>query len=133
MPESDVRVMTVGQTAILQGTIASPADSAFAQDLAMSELNPGVDFSKPGAMCKICVVNRLKVATPLQVTLKVRVAEVNRTLLKKIGINLLSSDGTGGFKFGVGQGDWKETTWLADPVDVAFDLSLPQGTATASP
>jgi pilus assembly protein CpaC len=104
MPESDVRVMTVGQTAILQGTIASPADSAFAQDLAMSELNPGVDFSKPGAMCKICVVNRLKVATPLQVTLKVRVAEVNRTLLKKIGINLLSSDGTGGFKFGVGQG-----------------------------
>ena len=36
-------------------------------------------------------------------------------------------------EFGVGQGDWKETTWLADPVDVAFDLSLPQGTATASP
>jgi pilus assembly protein CpaC len=105
MPESDVRVLTIGQTGILQGTVASPADSAFAQELAMSELNPGVDFSKPGAMCKICVVNRLKVATPLQVTLKVRIAEVNRTVLKNIGVNLFSSDPTSGFKFGIGQGD----------------------------
>ena len=105
MPESEVRVMTVGQTAILQGTVASPADSAFAQELAMSELNPGVDFSKPGAMCKICVVNRLKVATPLQVTLKVRIAEVNRSVLKSVGVNLFSSDPTSGFKFGIGQGD----------------------------
>jgi pilus assembly protein CpaC len=105
MPESDVRVLTIGQTGILQGTVASPADSAFAQELAMSELNPGVDFSKPGAMCKICVVNRLKVATPLQVTLKVRIAEVNRTVLKSIGVNLFSSDPTSGFKFGIGQGD----------------------------
>ena len=42
-------------------------------------------------------------ATPLQVTLKVRIAEINRTLLKSMGINLLSSDSTGGFKFGIGQ------------------------------
>ena len=36
-------------------------------------------------------------------------------------------------EFGVGQGDWTETTWLADPVDVAFDLSLQPGAAAASP
>ena len=36
-------------------------------------------------------------------------------------------------EFGVGQGDWVETTWLADPVGVAFDLSLQPGTAAASP
>ena len=118
MPESDVRVMTVGQTAILQGTIASPADSAFAQDLAMSELNPGVDFSKPGALCKICVVNRLKVATPLQVTLKVRIAEVNRSLLKQIGVNLFSSDSTSGFKFGIGQGGTATTGPGSSPFSV---------------
>jgi pilus assembly protein CpaC len=104
MPESDVRVLTIGQTGILQGTVASPADSAFAQELAMSELNPGVDFSKPGAMCKICVVNRLKVATPLQVTLKVRIAEVNRSVLKQIGVNLLNRDSRSGHLFGIGQG-----------------------------
>jgi pilus assembly protein CpaC len=62
-------------------------------------------MSKEGAMCKICVVNRLKTATPLQVNLKVKIAEVNRSLLKQVGVNLLSSDPTSGFKFGIGQGD----------------------------
>ena len=36
-------------------------------------------------------------------------------------------------EFGVGQGDWADTTWLGDPVDIAFDLSLQQETAAASP
>ena len=36
-------------------------------------------------------------------------------------------------EFGVGQGDWTDTTWVGDPVDVAFDLSLQQETAAASP
>jgi pilus assembly protein CpaC len=105
MPDSDVRVVTVGQTAILQGIVASPEDAAVANQLALRELNPGVDFSKDGAMCKICVINRLKTATPLQVNLKVKIAEVNRSLLKQVGVNLLSSDPTSGFKFGIGQGE----------------------------
>jgi pilus assembly protein CpaC len=105
MPESEVRVLTVGQTAILQGTVASPEDAAVAMNLALRELNPGVDFSKDGAMCKICVINRLKTATPLQVNLRVKIAEVNRSILKQVGVNLLSSDPTSGFKFGIGQGD----------------------------
>ncbi len=36
-------------------------------------------------------------------------------------------------EFGIGQGDWAETTWLSDPVDVAFDLSLLPETAATSP
>src|SRR5437764_6783808 len=60
MPEADVRVMNVGQTAILTGTVASPEDAAFAAQLASAELNPGVDLSKDGSLCKICVINRLK-------------------------------------------------------------------------
>ena len=36
-------------------------------------------------------------------------------------------------EFGVGQGDWASTTWIGDPVDVAFDLKLRQATAAASP
>ena len=105
MPDADIRVLNVGQTAILTGTVASPEDAAFATSLVGSQLNPGVDLSKEGAMCKICVVNRLKVATPLQVTLKVKIAEVSRDLLKQIGVNLLSRDTTSGFQFGVGQGN----------------------------
>ena len=36
-------------------------------------------------------------------------------------------------EFGVGQGDWAETTWLSDAVEVAFDLSLGPAAAAASP
>jgi pilus assembly protein CpaC len=104
MPDSDVRIAVIGQTALLTGTVASPDDAAFAEDLASRELNPGVDMSAKGAMCKVCVLSRLKVATPLQVTLKVRIAEVNRNLLKSMGVNLLSRDSSNGFQFGVAQG-----------------------------
>ena len=103
MPDADIRVINVGQMAVLTGTVASPDDAAFAERIATSELNPGIDASKAGATCKICVINRLKVATPLQVNLRVRIAEVDRSLLKQIGVNLLTSS-TGSFKVGVSQG-----------------------------
>jgi pilus assembly protein CpaC len=120
MPDSDIRVMTIGQRAILTGTVASPEDAALAASLASAELNPGVDLSKEGAMCKICVLNRLKTATPLQVMLKVKIAEVNRSLLKQIGVNLLSSDPTSGFKFGIGQGAANATS---GPGSSPFDVN----------
>ena len=104
MPDTDIRVTTVGQMAVLNGTVASPEDSAQAEALVRSLLNPGVDTSQPGAMLKIIPVNRLKTATPLQVNLKVTIAEVNRSLLKQIGVNILSRDSTNGFQFGIGQG-----------------------------
>jgi pilus assembly protein CpaC len=104
MPQSDIRVLNAGQIAVLTGTVASPDDAAQAQQLVSAMLNPGVDMSKEGATCKICVVNRLRTATPLQVNLKVRIAEVSRDLLKSVGVNLLSTDPTSGFKFGIGQG-----------------------------
>lgn len=36
-------------------------------------------------------------------------------------------------EFGVGQGDWESTTWIGDPVEVAFELDLRQETAAATP
>ncbi|WP_239016864.1 type II and III secretion system protein family protein [Sphingomonas ginkgonis] len=104
MPDSNITVTPVGQLAVLSGTVASPEDSAQADQLVRAMLNPGVDVSSPTANLKVMTVNRLRTATPLQVNLKVRFAEVNRSVLKSIGINLLSSDSTGGFLFGVGQG-----------------------------
>jgi pilus assembly protein CpaC len=101
MPDSNITVTTVGQLAVMNGIVASPEDSAQAQSLVTSLLNPG---KKAGDTLDILPVNRLRTATPLQVTLKVRIAEINRTLLKSWGINLLSSDPTGGFRFGVAQG-----------------------------
>ncbi|HET7709068.1 MAG TPA: type II and III secretion system protein family protein [Sphingomicrobium sp.] len=106
MPDSNIQVTTVGQMAVLNGTVASPADSAQAEMLVRALLNPGVDTSAPGAALKMVPVNRLKAATPLQVNLRVRVAEVNRSLLKQVGVNLFSADSTSGFRFGLGQGDF---------------------------
>ena len=91
MPASNIRVMNVGQLAILTGTVASPDESAQAAQLVSAMLNPGVDMTKDSGTCKICVINRLTTATPLQVSLKVKIAEVSRSLVKEIGINLLAN------------------------------------------
>jgi pilus assembly protein CpaC len=101
MPDSNITVTTIGQVAVINGTVASPDDAAQAETLVSSVLNPGI---KPGDPLNIVPLNRLRTATPLQVTLKVRIAEVNRDLLKQIGVNLFSSDATSGFKFGINQG-----------------------------
>ena len=101
MPDSNITVTSVGQLAVMNGTVASPEDAAQAQALVLSLLNPG---KKEGDALDIMPVNRLKTATPLQVNLRVRIAEVNRTLLKQIGVNLFSRDSTSGFQFGINQG-----------------------------
>ncbi len=103
MPQANIKVLNAGQVAVLTGTVASPQDAAQAGQLVEAMLNPGVDVSS-GAACKVCVVNRLATATPLQVTLKVKIAEVSRSLVKSIGFNLFSQDSTGGFQFGISQG-----------------------------
>jgi pilus assembly protein CpaC len=104
MPESNIDVRTIGQVAVINGTVASPEDAAQAEMLVRAALNPGVDVTKQDAVLQIVPVNRLKVATPLQVTLKVRIAEINRSVLKQMGVNLLATDPTSGFKFGLAQG-----------------------------
>ena len=101
MPDSSIRVTTIGQIAVINGTVASPEDAAQAQSIVRMMLNPGI---ADGGPLNIVPINRLKTATPLQVTLKVRIAEVNRSQLKQWGINLLASDSTSGFQFGIAQG-----------------------------
>jgi Flp pilus assembly protein, secretin CpaC len=74
MPDSNIDVRTIGQVAVINGTVASPDDAAQAEMLVRAALNPGVDTTKDGAALTIVPVNRLRTATPLQVTLKVRIA-----------------------------------------------------------
>jgi pilus assembly protein CpaC len=121
IPDSDIRVQTVGQVAVINGTVASPEDAAQAEMLVRAALNPGVDVTKADAALNIVPVSRLKVATPLQVTLKVKIAEVSRDVLKQIGVNLLAGDSTSGFKFGLGQGGG-----IAIPVAGATNQFAPQ-------
>ncbi len=104
MPTSDIKVTTAGQVAVLTGVVPSPEDAAEAKQLATALLNPGVNTSDPAAQVKILVISRLRMATPLQVNLQVRIAEVSRSFIKNIGVNLQTRDTTSGFQFGVASG-----------------------------
>lgn len=103
MPNSDISVTNVGQLAVLNGTVASPEDSAQAELLVRAILNPGIDPSSNGPF-PILPVNRLRIATPQQVMLKVTIAEVNRTLVRNVGVNLQAiNPSANGFFFGQGR------------------------------
>jgi pilus assembly protein CpaC len=94
MPDAKISVATMGSnTVLLTGTVGAPEDAAEAQRLVTAFVGPTSN-----------VISRLKTATPLQVNLQVRIAEVSRSLVRDIGVNLKTMDGTGGFKFGLGQG-----------------------------
>lgn len=94
MPEARIDATPMNNLVLLTGTVASPDDAAEAQRLVQAYV--GTDTQ---------VVSRLKSATPLQVNLRVKIAEVNRSLVKEVGMNLLSgNDSTSGFQFGVSSG-----------------------------
>jgi pilus assembly protein CpaC len=93
MPDAHITATTMNGLVLLTGTINSPGDGAEAERLVQSFVG---DSTK--------VLSRLKTATPLQVNLQVRFAEVSRSFVKNIGVNLTSYDKAGGFQFGLGQG-----------------------------
>ncbi len=94
MPDAKVSVATMGtNTVLLTGTVAAPEDAAEAERLVSAFVGEGTN-----------VISRLKMATPLQVNLQVRFAEVSRSWIREIGSNLASFDSTGGFRFSVGTG-----------------------------
>ena len=105
MPDAKITVSTVGtNTFLLTGTVASPEDAAEAERL----VKAFVGGEAPN------VVSRLKMATPLQVNLQVRIAEVSRSLVRSIGSNITTVDNSGGFLFGLGQGRGSEAITI-DP------------------
>lgn len=93
MPEADITATPMNGMVLLTGTVAQPNDAAEAERLVKAFVGANVE-----------VVSRLRTATPQQVYLQVRIAEVSRTLARDIGVNLMSRDNTGGFQFGIGQG-----------------------------
>lgn len=105
MPEANIQVATMGtNTVLLTGTVAAPEDAAEAERLVAAFLGEEAN-----------VISRLRMATPLQVNLRVRFAEVSRSLVRTLGTNLTTIDSTGGFKFGLGTGRQPGSTFTTDP------------------
>jgi pilus assembly protein CpaC len=94
MPDASIQATPMNNLVLLTGTVANPDDVAEAQRLTQAYVGESTQ-----------VISRLRSATPLQVMLKVRIAEINRSLLKSMGVNLLSHDTTSGFQFGIGRGN----------------------------
>lgn len=95
MPEAKISVATMGtNTVLLTGTVAAPEDAAEAQRLVQAFLGEEAN-----------VITRLKTATPLQVNLQVKFAEVSRSLVREIGGSLTTYDfARDGFRGAIGTG-----------------------------
>jgi pilus assembly protein CpaC len=85
MPEADIQSTTMNGMVLLTGTIKAPEDAAEAERLVQAFVGKDVT-----------VVSRLRTATPLQVNLQVKIAEVSRNLLHKVGMNLSALGGMSG-------------------------------------
>jgi pilus assembly protein CpaC len=116
MPEADITATPMNGMVLLTGTVAQPTDAAEAERLVKAFVGTSVE-----------VVSRLRTATPQQVYLQVRIAEVSRTLARNIGTNLLSRDTSGGFLFGLGRGTpgtFNIAEGPADPVTGVIQQTL---------
>lgn len=76
VPNSNIHVRSLPTTLMLSGSVESPGDAARA-----------VAVAKAFAVEKQTVENQLTVRSSMQVTLKVRIVEMSRSLSRKLGIN----------------------------------------------
>lgn len=114
MPESNIAVNKMNGMVLLTGTIKAPEDAAEAERLTQAFVGKDVT-----------VVSRLRMATPLQVMLHVKISEVARDVGHKIGTNFSSADRSGGTLGFVGGGtrnfvDYTKAT-QTEPAEWAFN------------
>ncbi|ODP36872.1 type II and III secretion system protein family protein [Sphingomonas turrisvirgatae] len=125
MPEAQITATPMNGLVLLTGTVAAPEDAAEAQRLVQAFVGQETQ-----------VLSRLKTATPLQVNLQVRFAEVSRSFVKNIGVNLATRDTTGGFQFGLSSGTRVPGTISAPDLsnlprlDASSRFGLPAGSIT---
>ncbi|MBG6119655.1 MULTISPECIES: type II and III secretion system protein family protein [unclassified Sphingobium] len=85
MPGANIAVNKMNGMVLLTGTIQAPEDAAEAERLTQAFVGK-----------ETTVVSRLRMATPLQVMLQVKISEVAKDVGHKIGTNFASVDGSGG-------------------------------------
>lgn len=121
MPEASISANTMNGFVLLTGTVQSPDDAAEAEMLVQAFVGEGTK-----------VLSRLRTATPLQVNLQVRIAEVNRSLVKEISGNVLTRDTDGplgnGFLGGVFGGRSAGSITTDANGNTTYNITTPSGT-----
>jgi len=90
LPDSDLKVRSIEGSVVLSGMVPTAADAETARGLARRFVVEETD-----------VINRLSVAAPAQINLRVRVAEVRRDVRKQLGVNWSTLTQYGDFTFGL--------------------------------
>ena len=84
MPGGNIRVETLPTGLAVSGQVATPADAARVMELARSFVTD-----------KQTATNRLTVASTIQISLRVRIAEMSRSVSRELGINWQALQGLG--------------------------------------
>ena len=95
LPNDDITVEGIGDAVVLSGTVASQLESQQAYDMASRLVEAVTFFGTIATGSAQRVVNALVVRGRDQVMLKVTVAEVERDVIKQLGVNLSGSLGYG--------------------------------------
>ena len=93
-PSSTVLARSVARGIVLTGGVADAASAANAERLARQ-------FVAEDAL----IINQIQINGPNQVNLRVRVAEVSRSTLKRFGLNIDFLQTAGDFVFGIASGN----------------------------
>ncbi|UVK54988.1 type II and III secretion system protein family protein [Mesorhizobium sp. AR02] len=120
IPTSDVKVELLNDNVVLTGMVDTPLDAKRAVDLATifvsggeattgqysqtaagGSAQSGVDINNPDTQRRVSkIVNLLQIVGDDQVTLKVTVAEVSRSVMKQLGVNMVGSGDSNGISWG---------------------------------
>jgi pilus assembly protein CpaC len=120
IPNSDITVELLNDNVVLTGTVETPLDAAraaklaqvfvtggeattgqYSQTAAGGGTTGGVDIDNPDQERRTSqIVNLLKIIGEDQVTLKVTVAEVSRTVMKQLGVNMIANGNSNGISWG---------------------------------
>jgi pilus assembly protein CpaC len=120
-PGAAVRVTSEANGLVVRGTVPTPAQDWMLMKRAQLAAGTG-----------LTVINETEVQQPQQVALKVRIAQMSRTVTQQLGINWQSAAGgvaIGKFLFGFSTlGSLLGPSSAAAPVGGSFNLQFPQNT-----
>lgn len=91
VPGANVRIDQINDNVVLSGTVRSPSDADMARDIAVRYVSEA-----GAALRKDAVINRLGIRGSDQVLVKVRVAEMQRSLSKQLGVDFSAGFNIGG-------------------------------------
>lgn len=115
LPNSDIKVELINDNVVLSGTVETPLDAKraeqiaqlfvsggeattgqFSQTAAGGSAIGGVDINNPDSERRVSqIVNMLSIVGEDQVTLKVTIAEVSRSVMRQLGVNMVGSGSNG--------------------------------------